>query len=379
MPRYFSNGLPARTGRTRTPEVSLSNSKLSPALAPKARRISLGTVICPLLVIRACFCKADLMSYSSTTFLTLGASATPELSSPKATARIACLGLGNRESAPRRTQEALLRTPFTYEGNCRKERLCHLPQGGELKSEVVRERISAELGREREDGQGYRYSLHDGFGGRDGLGASCSFCRLTRFGGLPQARVAGTGNGVVRPPCQSSTLPGFLFLPCCSRPISRPDMALDDDTASEADGETRKESIGRRTGLQSGSTLWPGFPLLAEYRVPAGPVRRSWPAVWRGERKFARRDLPMGSRYFPRGSPARGFGDWPLFSAYRCDEALKYGGLRAILPLALVTTRLAALQWLRRRAYAWALSSALRPPLNNLADRALPCDSMCRG
>ena len=72
MPRYFSKGLPARTGRTRIPELSLSNSKLSPALTPKARRMSRGTVICPLLVIRACFCKASLLRLTLARYSLLG-------------------------------------------------------------------------------------------------------------------------------------------------------------------------------------------------------------------------------------------------------------------------------------------------------------------
>ena len=55
MPRYFSNGLRVRTGRTRTLTLSLSKSNLSPGRTPSARRISCGTVICPLLVMRAIF------------------------------------------------------------------------------------------------------------------------------------------------------------------------------------------------------------------------------------------------------------------------------------------------------------------------------------
>jgi hypothetical protein len=55
MPLYFANGLFARTGRTRNPVRSFSKSNLSPGRTPRARRISCGTVICPLLVIRACF------------------------------------------------------------------------------------------------------------------------------------------------------------------------------------------------------------------------------------------------------------------------------------------------------------------------------------
>jgi hypothetical protein len=56
MPRYFENVLWLLTGRTRIPLPSLSNSSLSPLRTPSTRRISRGTVICPLLVIVACFC-----------------------------------------------------------------------------------------------------------------------------------------------------------------------------------------------------------------------------------------------------------------------------------------------------------------------------------
>jgi hypothetical protein len=56
MPRYFENALWLLTGRTRIPLPSLSNSSLSPLRTPSTRRISRGTVICPLLVIVACFC-----------------------------------------------------------------------------------------------------------------------------------------------------------------------------------------------------------------------------------------------------------------------------------------------------------------------------------
>src|SRR5690349_5772750 len=55
MPRYFSKGLLVRTGRTRTSLPSCSKSSRSPGRTPRARRMSRGTVICPLLVIRACF------------------------------------------------------------------------------------------------------------------------------------------------------------------------------------------------------------------------------------------------------------------------------------------------------------------------------------
>jgi hypothetical protein len=71
MPRYFSNGLRVRTGRTRTPLPSFSNSSRSPGRTPRARRISCGTVICPLLVMRACFFTAILQ------FLTLPHSSLP--------------------------------------------------------------------------------------------------------------------------------------------------------------------------------------------------------------------------------------------------------------------------------------------------------------
>jgi hypothetical protein len=56
MPRYFENTLLPLTGRTRMPLPSLSNKSLSPLRTPSTRRISRGTVICPLLVILACFC-----------------------------------------------------------------------------------------------------------------------------------------------------------------------------------------------------------------------------------------------------------------------------------------------------------------------------------
>ena len=60
MPRYVSNGLLTLIGRTRTLVPSFSNKNLSPGPTPKARRISSGTVTCPLLVMRACFCTAHL-------------------------------------------------------------------------------------------------------------------------------------------------------------------------------------------------------------------------------------------------------------------------------------------------------------------------------
>src|SRR5271154_1479622 len=55
IPRNFSNGSSIRTGVTRTSAPSCSKSKLSPGRTPRARRISCGTVIWPLLVIRAFF------------------------------------------------------------------------------------------------------------------------------------------------------------------------------------------------------------------------------------------------------------------------------------------------------------------------------------
>jgi len=58
MLRYFENALLLLTGRTRIPLPSLSNRSLSPLRTPSTRRISRGTVICPLLVIVACFCIA---------------------------------------------------------------------------------------------------------------------------------------------------------------------------------------------------------------------------------------------------------------------------------------------------------------------------------
>ena len=56
MPRYFENALLFLIGRICTPLPSLSNSSLSPLRTPSIRRTSRGTVICPLLVIVACFC-----------------------------------------------------------------------------------------------------------------------------------------------------------------------------------------------------------------------------------------------------------------------------------------------------------------------------------
>src|SRR5438128_8964942 len=71
MPRYFSNGLLILTGRTRTSLPSFAKSSLSPAPTPSARRISCGTVTCPLLVIRASFFMLNLpIPYSSTLLLT---------------------------------------------------------------------------------------------------------------------------------------------------------------------------------------------------------------------------------------------------------------------------------------------------------------------
>ncbi len=60
MPRYLENARVLLTGRTRTPLPSLSKSSLSPLRTPSTRRISRGTVICPLLVIVACFCIVSL-------------------------------------------------------------------------------------------------------------------------------------------------------------------------------------------------------------------------------------------------------------------------------------------------------------------------------
>ncbi len=60
IPRYLANGLSILTGRTRTPLSSLSKISRSPERTPSMRRISCGTVICPLLVILTCFCTCDL-------------------------------------------------------------------------------------------------------------------------------------------------------------------------------------------------------------------------------------------------------------------------------------------------------------------------------
>ena len=56
IPRYLENVLRVRTGRTRIPNSSFSNSSLSPARTPRICRTSRGMVICPLLVILASFC-----------------------------------------------------------------------------------------------------------------------------------------------------------------------------------------------------------------------------------------------------------------------------------------------------------------------------------
>ncbi len=56
IPRYLENVLLLRMGRTRIPLPSLSNNRRSPVRTPSTRRTSRGTVICPLLVILACFC-----------------------------------------------------------------------------------------------------------------------------------------------------------------------------------------------------------------------------------------------------------------------------------------------------------------------------------
>ncbi len=76
MPRYFANGLLVLTGRTRTPPLSVSNNKASPGRTPRARRTASGTVICPFVVIFACFSKARLqIPYFSTALLTFGVNA----------------------------------------------------------------------------------------------------------------------------------------------------------------------------------------------------------------------------------------------------------------------------------------------------------------
>jgi Protein of unknown function (DUF3309) len=62
IPLYLANALFSRTGRTRIASPSSSKISLSPGPTPKARRISRGTVICPLLVIFACFFNAFLIS-----------------------------------------------------------------------------------------------------------------------------------------------------------------------------------------------------------------------------------------------------------------------------------------------------------------------------
>src|SRR5271168_1113550 len=54
IPAYFSNTLPSRTAFTCTTSPLSSNSSLSPARTPSFRRMSRGTVICPLLVSFAC-------------------------------------------------------------------------------------------------------------------------------------------------------------------------------------------------------------------------------------------------------------------------------------------------------------------------------------
>src|SRR5712692_10046888 len=71
IPRYRAKGLLDLTGRTRTPLPSFSKSNLSPGRTPSARRISFGTVTCPLLVIRACFfTRSPPSPYFSTRLLT---------------------------------------------------------------------------------------------------------------------------------------------------------------------------------------------------------------------------------------------------------------------------------------------------------------------
>ena len=85
MPRYFENALLLLTGRTRTPFSSLSNSSLSPLRTPSARRTSRGTVICPLLVILACFCivtSRSLLYYRILTLARAGSLQSNSLSQP---------------------------------------------------------------------------------------------------------------------------------------------------------------------------------------------------------------------------------------------------------------------------------------------------------
>ena len=61
----------ARAGRD--PPAALSKSNLSPGRTPNARRISCGTVICPLLVMRAAFFMTDSpIPYSIILLLTYG-------------------------------------------------------------------------------------------------------------------------------------------------------------------------------------------------------------------------------------------------------------------------------------------------------------------
>src|SRR6266478_1932734 len=62
IPMYFLKGLSFRTAVTRTPFPSSSNNSRSPAFTPSLRRISRGTVTCPLLVTLACFFIANLYS-----------------------------------------------------------------------------------------------------------------------------------------------------------------------------------------------------------------------------------------------------------------------------------------------------------------------------
>jgi hypothetical protein len=71
IPRYFSKGLLARKGLTRNSDPSCSKTNLSPGRTPSARRTSWGTVIWPLLVIRAFFFRATFaIPYFSTCLLT---------------------------------------------------------------------------------------------------------------------------------------------------------------------------------------------------------------------------------------------------------------------------------------------------------------------
>src|SRR5579863_3018456 len=78
IPLNFANGLFVLTGRTRIPFSSPSNIRRSPGRTPSTRRTSRGTVICPLLVIFACFTKVPhlLIPYIITRLLTLSLNVT---------------------------------------------------------------------------------------------------------------------------------------------------------------------------------------------------------------------------------------------------------------------------------------------------------------